>query len=69
MTFQTASSAYQAEKVLNAVGLECKLIPTPRELASDCGVALRFDLLKIDDVKSAVEKANILIMMLQPMPA
>lgn len=69
MTFHTTSSAFRAENVLKAAGLECKLIPTPRKLSSDCGVALRFDILKIDDVKSVVERANILIMMLQPMPA
>ena len=42
--FHTTTSALRAEKVLQKAGLKVKLIPTPRELSSDCGIALRFDL-------------------------
>ena len=41
--FYTTSSALRAEQVLGAAGIPVKLIPTPRQLSSDCGVALRFD--------------------------
>ncbi len=41
--FHTSSSAMQAEAVLTRAGLAAKLIPTPRELSSDCGLSLRFD--------------------------
>lgn len=41
--FHTSSSAMQAEAVLVRAGLKVKLIPTPRELSSDCGISLRFD--------------------------
>jgi hypothetical protein len=40
--FHTNSSALRAEKILLKGGLTVKLIPTPREFSSDCGVALRF---------------------------
>ncbi len=40
--FHTTSSALRAEKVLVKDGLDVKLVPTPRELSSDCGIALRF---------------------------
>ena len=40
--FHSPSHALRAEKVLNGVGFEYKLIPTPRQLSSDCGIALRF---------------------------
>jgi hypothetical protein len=40
--FHTNSSALRAEKILVKGGLTVKLIPTPREFSSDCGVALRF---------------------------
>lgn len=33
--------ALQAEKVLQAAGITCKLIPVPRHLSSDCGSCLR----------------------------
>jgi hypothetical protein len=40
--FHTSSSAMRAEKTLNRAGLPTKLVPTPRELSSDCGIALNF---------------------------
>jgi len=41
--FHTTTSALRAEKILQKDGLTVKLIPTPRELSSDCGIALRFE--------------------------
>lgn len=40
--FHTNSAALRAEKLLLAAGLDVKLIPTPRHLSSDCGIALQF---------------------------
>ena len=40
--FHTTSAAFRAEKILRAHTFVVKLIPTPRELSSDCGTALRF---------------------------
>ena len=40
--FYTTSSALRAEKALVDSGVEVKLIPTPRQFSSDCGLALRF---------------------------
>ena len=37
----STSHALRAEKVLAEVGIECKLIPVPRQLSSDCGVCVR----------------------------
>jgi hypothetical protein len=41
--FHSTAHAIRAEKVLLGVGLSIKMIPTPRKLSSDCGMALRFD--------------------------
>jgi hypothetical protein len=41
--FHTTSGVMQAEKLLIQAGLTNKLIPTPREFSSDCGIAIRFD--------------------------
>jgi hypothetical protein len=49
--FHTNTSAMQAEAVLVRAKQDIKLIPTPRELSSDCGISLRFDW----DFKSEVE--------------
>ena len=49
----------QAEAVLKRGGLEVKLIPTPRELSSDCGVALRFDWSCRDEVNAMLYKVHV----------
>ena len=41
--FHSTAHAIRAEKVLLGAGLSIKMIPTPRKLSSDCGMALRFD--------------------------
>ena len=41
--FHSTSHAIRAEKVLEEAGFRIKMIPTPRQLSSDCGMALRFD--------------------------
>jgi hypothetical protein len=50
--FDTNTSAMQAEAVLVRANQVIKLIPTPRELSSDCGISLRFAW----DQKSEVER-------------
>ena len=40
--FYTTSSAMRTEKLLKNAGLTIKLVPTPRQFSSDCGIALRF---------------------------
>ncbi len=40
--FHTSSAVLRSEKILLKGGLAVKLIPTPREFSSDCGMALRF---------------------------
>lgn len=57
--FHTNSAAIKAEKTLKEAGLDVKLIPTPRELSSDCGVALKFDSQKIDIVKDIIRISKI----------
>jgi hypothetical protein len=37
----STSHAIQAERVLKRAKLKAKLIPTPRQLSSDCGSAVR----------------------------
>ncbi len=50
--FYTTSSVMRAEKLLIKKGFSIKLIPTPREFSSDCGIALRFDWNQHDQVKT-----------------
>jgi len=57
--FHTTSAVMRAEKVLMNESLNIKLIPTPREISSDCGIALRFDWDKEQNVKKILDEANI----------
>ena len=41
--FHSSAHALRAEKVLQGAGISNKMIPTPRQLSSDCGMSLRFD--------------------------
>lgn|GEM_PF-1503798 len=42
--FHTSSAAFRAERLATRSGLAApRLVPTPRELSSDCGVCLRFE--------------------------
>ncbi len=50
--FHTTSAAMQAERLLSKAGLKVKLIPTPRQFSSDCGIALRFDWEQKGEVES-----------------
>lgn len=57
--FHTTSAALRAEKVLRANEIAVKLIPTPRELSSDCGIALRFDRGQMQTVQATLEEAGV----------
>lgn len=53
--FYSTAHAIRAEKVLQRAGHQIKMIPTPRKLSSDCGMALRFDRADGDRVAAALE--------------
>ncbi len=57
--FHTSSSAMQAEAVLLRARRNVKLIPTPRELSSDCGLSLRFDWDCHEEVESLLSKMHV----------
>jgi hypothetical protein len=57
--FHTNSSAIQAEFVLTRAAFPVRLVPTPREYSSDCGVALRFDMSQHEKVQIVLEKARV----------
>jgi hypothetical protein len=55
----TNSSVMRAEKLLKKAGYSTKIIPTPREFSSDCGVALRFDWADCERVKVILDTAHL----------
>ncbi len=57
--FHTTSMVMRAEKVLVKGGYYVKLIPTPRQFSSDCGIALRFEWSCCEQVKAVLDEARI----------
>jgi hypothetical protein len=53
--FHSTAHAIRAEKVLEQAGFRIKMIPTPRQLSSDCGIALRFERHDGERVRSTLE--------------
>ncbi len=65
--FHTTSSAMRAEKTLLRGGLEIKMIPTPRQFSSDCGIALRFDRTRTPVVQEMLDAARVEIAGIHPL--
>jgi hypothetical protein len=65
--FHTTSAALRAEKVVLKANIAGKLIPTPRQLSSDCGIALRFDWSRVDQVKGVLQTARVEIAGIHPL--
>jgi hypothetical protein len=57
--FFTTSATMRAEKLLAKAGYPIKLIPTPRQFSSDCGIALLFDWNGQERVKAILSEANV----------
>ena len=57
--FHTTSSVMRAEKLLIKEGYSIKLIPTPRQFSSDCGIALRLEWDFCEQVKSLLDTARV----------
>jgi hypothetical protein len=43
ITFQSIHHVLKAEKVLLAMGVKFDIIPTPKDISSECGMSIRFD--------------------------
>jgi hypothetical protein len=54
----STSHALKAERVLKGIGIECKLIPVPRHLSSDCGVCVRIHQVDKEAVGRSLEAAR-----------
>ena len=57
--FHSTQGAIKAERALLRAGFGVKLIPTPRQLSSDCGTALRCAWADAEAVVAALQAANV----------
>ena len=64
----TTSAAMRSEKILLQAGVSVKLIPTPRQFSSDCGIAVRFAWEQADLVRTLLSAARVDISSIQPIP-
>lgn len=57
--FESTQGAIKAERALLRAGMRVKLIPTPRQLSSDCGTALRCAWSEADKVSEVLREARV----------
>lgn len=60
ITFFSSQQVMRAEKVLKDNDYKVLLIPGPREISPNCGVALCFDYNKRDEVKKLMDKEKLI---------
>ena len=58
--FNSGHRVMKAEGILKALGLPVLLIPAPRELQTDCGLALRFSEDARERIMQALEREGLL---------
>ena len=61
LTFEGTMQALRAEKRIKGEAIECRLVPTPRELSSTCALSLTFDRDQRDAVGVAVHRHELRI--------
>jgi hypothetical protein len=59
VSFYASEHAMRAERVLQRAGLQARLVPGPREVSPNCGVAVAFDWDQEPDVVHALTNAKI----------
>ncbi|MDF1580894.1 MAG: DUF3343 domain-containing protein [Desulfuromonadales bacterium] len=57
--FHSMHRVMQAEKILKRAKIDILLIPVPRQLSSDCGLAIRYAPLEAEQVKEALREAGL----------
>ena len=61
ISFFASHHAIRAETVLKRNGFASQLIPGPKELSPNCGVALRFHYIQREDVLAVLAAKNVRI--------
>lgn len=58
--FNSAHRIMKAEDLLKSKNIKVLLIPAPRAMQTDCGLAIRFDKDQHDDIIAALKAENLL---------
>ena len=59
LSFFASHHAIRAEKTLRTAGLDTELIPGPKDLSPNCGVALRFEYARRDAVLALLAERRV----------
>lgn len=59
IVFPSTSHAIRAERVLQQAGIKVMTIPVPRQISSDCGIALKFDSTDTERVSETLSEAKV----------
>jgi len=59
LIFFTTSCAFFSEEKLKERGLYIKLVPTPREFSSDCGISIYFEIDNIENITDILNEHNV----------
>ena len=68
LTFFGSYHALRAESVLRKAGHAVRLVPGPRAISPNCGVALRFDIGRRDEVQAVLTQCSVQIEALHHYP-
>lgn len=60
LTFFGSHHALRAESVMKKAGFSARLIPGPREISPNCGVALRFSWDRRDEAVTLLQASSVL---------
>ncbi len=60
ITFFSSQQVMKAEKLLKSKGYEILVIPGPREISPNCGVALCFDYGKRNEIKKFLDNEKLI---------
>lgn len=59
--FPTTRAVIKAERLCKQNGITCKAIPVPRDISSECGIALEFDSSAEQSIKELFAKELIVV--------
>lgn len=59
ITFKSTHAAMKAERALNKSGVPIVMIPVPRYITSDCGIALRFPAGRREETEGILEEHSV----------
>jgi hypothetical protein len=59
--FQSTRAVIRADKLCKQNEIKGKIIPVPREISSECGMAIELDISSKEQVKAILEKEGIVV--------